>query len=625
MRVTFRLVSGDCLDALAEMPEASVDAVVTDPPYGLSAEPDAAEVLRHWLDGDDYEHRGGGFMGKTWDSFVPGPKVWAECLRVLKPGGHLLAFFGTRTYDLGAMAIRLAGFEIRDCLAWMYGSGFPKSLDVSKAIDKAAGAEREVVGHTDPHDPRTAMARKMYGTELQDGAGQGTPITVPATPAAQKWQGWGTALKPAFEPIILARKPLTGTVAANVTSFGVGSLNIDGCRIGKRTDGESGQGRSGETDPGGNGPGRLLGLRQDGPEVEVKHQEGEMAADLLPKVPGRSDERTVESALQGSLDREENGLPNGEAGPSGRGNAGATATGQEGNPGASSGYGENDRPLAEGARTRSSHQRRQGRQSTGEPNPDGLVGTFEGASPSSSAVDPPRNGEQGAQSRDRTAEKTEVAPAGRWPANVILDPEAGAMLDEMSGERPGGTHEGGGGGGIWSPSSDGIPVSPGYGDTGGASRFFYCAKASRAERNAGLDGFEERETRGNYGDGIQDARPHTSEGYEYRATTRNSHPTVKPIDLMRYLVRLVTPPGGTVLDPFTGSGTTGIAAGLEGFDFIGIEREAEYREIAEARLKWWADQEGETADILQRAGLAEKREREAKESGQVSLFGGKAA
>ena len=138
MTEPFILHLGDCLEVLRTFPDNSIDSIVTDPPYGLSKEPDMAEVLRHWLAGDDYQHKSGGFMGKTWDSFVPGPSVWKECLRVLKPGGHLLAFFGTRTQDMGTLAIRLAGFEIRDSIAWVYGSGFPKSMDVSKAIDKAA-------------------------------------------------------------------------------------------------------------------------------------------------------------------------------------------------------------------------------------------------------------------------------------------------------------------------------------------------------------------------------------------------------------------------------------------------------------------------------------------------------
>lgn len=562
--MTFSLLPGDCLEVLADLEDESIDAVVTDPPYGLSAEPDAAEVLRHWLDGDDYQHRGGGFMGKTWDSFVPGPTVWKECLRVLKPGGHLVAFFGTRTVDLGGMAIRLAGFEIRDCLAWHYGSGFPKSLDVSKAIDRrrydldevytvtgwireardAAGiGNREIdeafgfsgmAGHwtssksqpavptldqvpkllevlgVEPDDVPEEIRRLLYelngvagepgknwtkrevveertmiqgggnALQLREGPRREVEanVTAPATDLARQWQGWGTALKPAFEPIILARKPLIGTVAENVTRFGTGALNVDGCRV-------------------------------------------------------------------------------------------------------------------EGAKG------------------DGVWGT------SNASVDPDRKFNA---SPDGAEYRSEQHPAGRWPANLILDEEAAAMLDEQSGEQRSGVavrHNGVKGGDIGPPGSKAVGTPDlGYGDTGGASRFFYQAKASRAERNAGLDGLPERKG------GIKnDSGRGYSESDPYREIlVRNHHPTVKPIDLMRWLVRLVTPPGGTVLDPFTGSGTTGIAAGLEGFEFLGIEREAEYREIAEARLRWWGDQEGETVEILRRAGLAEKARKAAEEAGQPTLF-----
>jgi len=183
------VINMECLLGMSTcLADDSIDAVVTDPPYGLSKEPDMMEVMRHWMNGDDYIHSSKGFMGKTWDSFVPGPAIWKEVFRVLKPGGHLLAFFGSRTYDMGTLAIRLAGFEIRDQIMWVYGSGFPKSLDVSKAIQDAD--------------------------------------------SAKQWDGWGTALKPANEPICVARKPLVGTVATNVLTHGTGAINIDGCRIG---------------------------------------------------------------------------------------------------------------------------------------------------------------------------------------------------------------------------------------------------------------------------------------------------------------------------------------------------------------------------------------------------------
>lgn len=191
------MVTGDNRHTLRTLHDNSVDAIVTDPPYGLGKEPNMTEVLEHWMRGDDFTASGGGFMGKTWDSFVPGPATWEEVYRVLKPGGHILMFSGTRTFDIATLALRLAGFEIRDTLSWMYGQGFPKSMDISKAIDKQAGT---------------------------------------ATPEAQQWEGWGTALKPAWEPIVVARKPVEGTVAANVLKYGTGALNIDATRIGTSKD-----------------------------------------------------------------------------------------------------------------------------------------------------------------------------------------------------------------------------------------------------------------------------------------------------------------------------------------------------------------------------------------------------
>jgi site-specific DNA-methyltransferase (adenine-specific) len=217
----YTLHHGDCLEVMATMADNSVDAIVTDPPYGLS------------------------FMGKNWDHGVPGEAFWREALRVAKPGAHLLAFGGTRTFHRLAVEIEDAGWEIRDTigmphesgdrgdcpwlLAWVYGSGFPKSLDVSKAIDKAAGAEREVVGVHHRHGGGSTKSGSMSGGEL--GTASELPLTAPATSEAQQWQGWGTALKPAWEPITMARKPLEGNVAANVLKYGTGAINIDGCRV----------------------------------------------------------------------------------------------------------------------------------------------------------------------------------------------------------------------------------------------------------------------------------------------------------------------------------------------------------------------------------------------------------
>jgi site-specific DNA-methyltransferase (adenine-specific) len=369
------------------LPDCSVDAVVTDPPYGLS------------------------FMGKRWDYDVPSVEIWAECLRVLKPGGHMLAFAGTRTQHRMAVRIEDAGFEIRDMIAWVYGSGFPKSLDVSKAIDKAAGAEREVVGpgrwnHVKgSNDAQADCLIRPGGKHVE---------TAPATPAAQQWSGWGTALKPALEPITVARKPFKGTVAANVLEHGTGAINVDGCRV---------------------------------------------ATDENPSGARRASAPPIREAGTWANDRRS--------------------------------------PV-----------------------------TF--------------------------AEMRPGETLGRWPSNLIHDGS-----DEVVGLFPAEARSSCGGGKDQKPP-DGNVYSGGWGqhdgsasqyfDSGSAARFFYTAKATRAERQ-----------------GV-------------------THPTVKPLDLMAYLCRLVTPPGGTVLDPFMGSGTTIKAALSEGFNAIGIERDPAYFEMAQHRM-----------------------------------------
>jgi site-specific DNA-methyltransferase (adenine-specific) len=348
---------------LRTLPDASVDAVVTDPPYGLS------------------------FMGKRWDYDVPSVEIWEQCLRVLKPGGYLLAFAGTRTQHRMAVRIEDAGFEIRDMIAWMYGSGFPKSHNVSKGFDRAAGILKpESQGFTvagSSHDPKI----------LTTAPSQGYIPPEPATDEAKQWQGWGTALKPAMEPITMARKPFKGTVADNVQMYGTGAINIDGCRIG---------------------------------EEEIKTCGG----DKFPAV----------------------------------------------------------------------------------------YGTF--------------------------AKCEESTHIGRWPANVLHD----GCEDVLRG-------------------------------MGEAARFFYTPKACKEDRD---DGCEMMEARQYSHDGR--TKPLENAYQRNESEARNFHPTVKPTDLMRYLCRMVTPPGGIVLDPFTGSGSTGRGAVLEGFRFIGCEMDADYIEIAKARI-----------------------------------------
>jgi site-specific DNA-methyltransferase (adenine-specific) len=441
----WRVFSGSCLDRLRELPDESVDAVVTDPPYGLSnTDPGhVSDALVRWVSGErDFIPDGKGFMGKAWDAFVPPPAVWDECLRVLKPGGHVLAFAGSRTFDLMALSIRLAGFEIRDSVAWLYGSGFPKSLDVSKAIDKAAGAQREVLTETvsDLFGEREETVEIVAGkTSIwnEDGNGGNSAATVPATFEAQKWQGWGTALKPAFEPVVVARKPLGGrTVAENVLLHGTGGLNIDGTRIG--TDG----GTAGATR-------------------------------------GTEERNALGKTLNGAFGKPVDGL-------------------------------------------------------------------------------------------------------GRWPSNVMLDEFTAGLVDEQSGvSKSPKPYKAEG----YKDSSifgiGGVSHNSEFGDSGGASRFFYVAKASRRDRNEGLDELPEvRHSDREKDDGVGGDNPRNRSN----DARQNFHPTVKPTDLMRQLVRLVTPPGGVVLDPFTGSGSTGKAAILEGFEFIGVELTDEYLPIIEGRL-----------------------------------------
>lgn len=423
------LVHGDCLEKMRALGNNTVDAVVTDPPYGLS------------------------FMGKHWDYEVPSVEIWKEVLRVLKPGGHLLSFAGTRTYHRMAARIEDAGFEIRDMVSWIYGQGFPKSLDVSKAFDKAAGAERELL-----HTRAKSVSRGATGGASNGGTpggynlGGSVPITAPATDLAKQWEGWGTALKPALEPICLARKPLIGTVVENVREHGTGGLNIDACRVGFASEGD----------------------------------------------------KAAAAAAAHRLCRDQN--------------TGRTA-----------------------------------------------YGRFE-------------NGEAS------LAPYLEKMNQGRWPSNVILDEEAGKVMDEQSGYLHGNGTTRNGSSSLFGSGAGDSAQRPGDKIGGGASRFFYCAKVSSKERNAGLEGMPKVQRSqiaskdGGGGGWAKDAEKNPN------LPRANHHPTVKPIKLMEYLCKLVTPPGGIVLDPFMGSGSTGIAARSLGFTFIGIERDAEYFKIAESRI-----------------------------------------
>jgi len=409
------LHAGDCIAALAELGECSIDSCVTDPPYHLTSivkrfGADNAAPAKFGADGR-YARATSGFMGKQWDGgdISARPETWAAVYRVLKPGGYLLAFGGTRTYHRMACAIEDAGFEVRDMVSWLYGSGFPKSHDVSKGIDRAAGAAREVVGVN-----AAAIRNKQRDTTWTGDVwgDNGATITAPATAEAREWAGWGTALKPALEPICMARKPLIGTVAANVLEHGTGAINIDGCRV-----------------------------------------DGVVTSNPL---------------VRNARGFESDGLVQGETGK-------------------------------------------------------GVVST------------------------------------GRWPANVIHDgsEEVTAAFPESSSGTLTAEHRRNGGysnnrkNEIFGKGSERgcEPDASTYAaDSGSAARFYYSAKADADDRLG------------------------------------SRHPTVKPVDLMQYLVRLVTPRGGLVIDPFAGTGTTGEAAWREGMRAVLIEREQDYQADIRRRM-----------------------------------------
>jgi DNA modification methylase len=407
-----KLINADCIEAMKAMPDNSVDSIVTDPPYEL------------------------GFMGKSWDAsgIAFNIEVWQEALRVIKPGGHLIAFSGSRTYHRMAVAIEDAGFQIRDQIMWVYGSGFPKSHNISKGIDKAAGAER----NRDLKWVAIASGSGNYGGGAKGGEMAMVADDVAITDEAKQWDGWGTALKPAHEPMVLARKPLEGTVANNVLTFGVGGLNIDGTRVG---------------------------------------------SELMVNPPGSTNPRNS---------------------------------------------------MGDGWR--------------------------------------------------EDAESTTAI--GRFPANFIHDgsDEVVALFPTSTnmskGIRGRGSDIYANGKGFANTLAE-VGQEVGYGDSGSAARFFYCAKASKRDRNEGLEGFEaKRDHDGRKDGGVGGDNPRN----RTNNAKLNHHPTVKPTSLMQYLIRLVTPPNGIVLDPFMGSGSTGKACAYEGFDFIGIEQSSEYVAIAQARI-----------------------------------------
>lgn len=498
---------GNCLDELKNIPDNYVDAIVTDPPYGLGdSDPNyVIDALKMWMDGDRaHIPAGKGFMGKQWDAFVPPPAVWDECFRVLKPGGYVLVFAGTRTVDLMGLSVRMAGFEIRDSITWIYAQGFPKSLDISKAIDKVAGAERKVIGKASYHSNQHSFADagKYSGTDFR------ADITAPATPEAQQWSGWGTALKPASEPIIMARKPLSEkTVAKNVLKWGTGGINIDGTRIGteERTDKitENGFGANFMDD----------GWQPSGKTYE-KTVTGRFPSNVMFS---HADECVEVGVVQDSY---------------------AINKTEEW-----SGFGQKERPDYESE---------------------------------SKTVDVPiYECVEGCPVKELDEQTEGKITQGHWANTKVTG----------FGEFGGGTSEYLGVGRKAEEKG------------GGASRFFYVAKASKKDRNEGLGGLEEK---GKVFNGKNEESAGNAPGsVEDKFTTKpqsNFHPTVKPTSLMRQLVKMVAPEGAIILDPFAGSGSTGKASVLEGRRFIGIEMTDEYLPIIQGRLEHAIEQRKRTKE-----------------------------
>mgnify|MGYP003325840686 CR=1 FL=1 len=516
-----KVINGNCIEVLLKYPNNYFDSVVTDPPYGLGKEPDAYELMKDWIEKGFHEIKGSGFMGKEWDAFVPQPNLWKEIFRVLKPGGHVVAFYGTRTYDWGVMAMRFAGFEVRDCIQWLYGSGFPKSHNIGKAVDKLKGNEREVIEIKEKQGISPSNTGR-YNWHTNQELLQKTDVEI--TKGNSEWEGWGSALKPANEPIVLARKPLEKglSIAENTLKWGVGGINIDATRVGTNrpeTNSDSNKFNNWKEQDG--------NKRNNSNTPDLDTNKGRFPANVI---------------LTHHPECECKGLKKIKA-------------------------------IKGGCKFESAFFK------SGESNftKDGGIGD--------------ENGEE-------TVEDWNCHPD--CPIK-IMDEQSGIL---KSGKLLKGHKRGSG---ITSYDGGGGIIQKDYGgDSGGASRFFYCAKASKSERNKGLDGFEEKPLafsnqakaelkRGNIQFDGGDAKGH---GNSIRHL-KNFHPTVKPIKLMQYLARMVTPPNGIVLDPFCGSGTTGIACKLEGFQFVGMEQDPEYAKIAEARIDNYNEEIEEPLELIQ--------------------------
>jgi len=525
------VLNGNNIELLKQYPDNYFDAIVTDPPYGLGKEPNASELMKDWIEKGCHEVGGSGFMGKEWDAFVPQPIFWKEIFRVLKHGGHVLAFYGTRTYDWGVMAMRFAGFEVRDCIQWLYGSGFPKSHNVGKSVDKIQGNEREFVGTT-----KTNGIKAITKSRVEQGYRKNLTIANSRDERVldkgnSEWEGFGSALKPANEPIVLARKPLEKglSIAENVLKWGTGAINIDGCRVGVDMANEGANAKRMDKTYKGKS---AIWNNADSPTTFDCYSKGRFPANLI--LTHHPECECVGTKKVGKGERKQH-----EDGEVSSANEGYT------------------RP------NKSSFTHKD----------SSVIANY---------------GEEEIED---------------W--NCVNDCPI-KILDQQSGESQSSQSmrgEGGGGDKVQQLNYRENSLR-GHTDKGGASRFFYIAKASKSERNKGLEGFDEKQSIGGggltspideNGNFIVSGDKGTAGKYgSAKAPSTNFHPTVKPIKLMQYLVRLIAPPNGIVLDPFCGSGTTGIACKLEGFEFVGMEQDLEYSKIAQARIDNYVEDKKES-------------------------------
>lgn len=447
MSVRAKLYFGDNLKAIKKLPDNSIHSAITDPPYGLSKEPNIEEMLRLWLDNKNYSHKSKGFMGKDWDSFVPQPKTWREVLRVLKPGGYCLAFFGTRTYDLGVLSMRLAGFEICNQVAWVFGSGFPKAQDISLAIDKELGKESSFVGKRIHPTLKDKSKINRQGKQQFHGSNSikdEWEVREATSKLGKKYKGWKTGIKPAFEPIVIARKPLSEkTYALNTIKHGVSGFNIDACRI-EPTDIQE----------------YLNNTKRDKVGGIFKKNNQENQVSIRGNEKGRFPANFIHDGSEEVIDLF---------------------------------------PYTKSVASKTNKKEYKGKSNT-------------------------------------------------------------SFLRGISNEQNQ------------------------RNDEGSAARFFYCAKASKKDRDEDLDVLSDKQyTFFQTGGGSSGKASSISK--ERNTSYKNTHPTVKPTSLMTYLINLVTPEGGIVLDPFMGSGSTGKACMRGGFKFIGMEMERNYFDIAYLRIK----------------------------------------